>query len=121
MVIGNALADGILQLVQRIVLADVLGKVIIQLRQFLILDLMKLDFEGGILASQLFRLVLLGELNVHIELVACLMADNLLLEAGNEGTAAQHQCVVLGFAALERLAVHKALKIDGGRCVPAYA
>ena len=40
------------------------------------------------------------------------MADDLLLEAGNEGAAAQHQRVVLSLAALESDAVNEALKVD---------
>ena len=40
------------------------------------------------------------------------MADDLLLEAGDEGAAAQHQRVVLSLAALESNAINEALKVD---------
>ena len=40
------------------------------------------------------------------------MADDLLLEAGDEGAGAQHQRVVLGLAALESNAVNEALEVD---------
>lgn len=84
----DALADGVLQLVESVVLADVLGKVVVQLGQLLVLDLMQLDLEGGVLAGQLLSLVLLGELDVDVELLAGLVADDLLLEAGDEGAGA---------------------------------
>ena len=52
LVVGlDALADGVLQLVEGVVLADVLGKVVVQLGQLLVLDLMQLDLEGGVLAG----------------------------------------------------------------------
>ena len=108
----DALADGVLQLVESVVLADVLGKVVVQLGQLLVLDLMQLDLEGGVLAGQLLSLVLLGELDVDVELLAGLVADDLLLKAGDEGAGAQHQRVVLGLAALESDAVHEALEVD---------
>ena len=108
----DALADGVLQFVEGVVLADVLGKVVIQLRQLLVLDLMQLDLEGGVLAGQFLSLVLLGELDVDVELLAGLVADDLLLKAGDEGAGAQHQRVVLSLAALESNAVNEALEVD---------
>ena len=41
-------------------------------------------------------------------------AHDLLLEAGDKGTGAQLQAVVLALAALEGHAVVKALKVDDG-------
>ena len=108
----DALADGVLQLVQGVVLADVLGEIVIQFGQLLVLDLVQLDLEGGILASQLLSLVLLGELDVDVKLLAGSVANDLLLEAGDEGTAAQHQRVVLSLAAVESNAIDKALEVD---------
>ena len=75
---------------------------------------MQLDLEGSVLAGQLAGVVFLGEFNVDVELVARLMADDLLLKAGDEGAAAERQRVVLRLAALERGAVDKALKVDVG-------
>ena len=112
MVSLDTLTDRVLQLVQSVVLADVLGEIVIQLGQFLVLDLVQLDLEGGILASQLLSLVLLGELDVDVELLAGSVANDLLLEAGDEGTAAQHQRVVLSLAAVESNAIDKALEVD---------
>ena len=82
-------ADGILQLVQGVVLADVLCKVVIQSGQLLVLDFMQLDLEGCILASQLGSAVFLGELDVDVELFASGMANNLILETGDEGAGAR--------------------------------
>ena len=56
-------------------------------------------------------LVLLGEGDVHVKLLAGLVADQLILKAGDEAAAAQHQAVVLGLAALKGDAVHKALEV----------
>ena len=112
MVSLDTLADRVLQLVQGVVLADVLGEIVIQFGQLLVLDLVQLDLEGGVLASQLLSLVLLGELDVDVELLAGSVANDLLLEAGDEGTAAQHQRVVLSLAAVESNAIDKALEVD---------
>ena len=112
MVSLDTLADRVLQLVQGVVLADVLGEIVIQFGQLLVLDLVQLDLEGGVLASQLLSLVLLGELDVDVELLAGLVADDLLLETGDEGAGAQHQRVVLGLAALESDAVNEALEVN---------
>lgn len=60
----DAFTDGVLQLVESVVLADVLGKVVVQLGQLLVLDLMQLDLEDGVLAGQLLSLVLLGNLTL---------------------------------------------------------
>ena len=87
MVSLDTLADRVLQLVQGVVLADVLGEIVIQFGQLLVLDLVQLDLEGGVLASQLLSLVLLGELDVDVKLLTGLVANDLLLEAGDEGTA----------------------------------
>ena len=112
MVSLDTLADRVLQLVQSVVLADVLGEIVIQFGQLLVLDLVQLDLESGVLASQLLSLVLLGELDVDVKLLTGLVADDLLLEAGDEGTAAQHQRVVLSLAAVESNAIDKALEVD---------
>ena len=73
---------------------------------------MQLDLEDSGLASQLSSLVLLGEGDVDVELLASSVADDLVLEAGDEAAAAQGQAVVLSLAALECDAIHKALEVD---------
>ena len=40
------------------------------------------------------------------------MADNLILEAGDEGAGAQHQRIVLSLAALKGNAIDEALEVD---------
>ena len=112
MVSLDTLADRVLQLVQGVVLADVLGEIVIQFGQLLVLDLVQLDLEGGVLASQFLSLILLGELDVDVKLLTGLVANDLLLESGDEGTAAQHQRVVLSLAAVESNAIDKALEVD---------
>ena len=73
---------------------------------------MQLDLKDGSLAGQLLGLVLLREGDVDVELLAGGMADDLILEAGDEGVAAQHQRIMLRLAALKGNAVHKALEVD---------
>ncbi len=73
---------------------------------------MQLDLEDSSLASQLSSLILGGEGDVHVELLAGGVANDLLLEAGDEAAAAQSQVVVLSLAALECDTVHKALEVD---------
>ena len=53
------------------------------------------------LARQLRRVVLLGEGDVHVHLLADAVADQLVLEAGDERAAAQHQRLPIGAATLE--------------------
>ena len=40
------------------------------------------------------------------------MADDLILKAGDEGTGAKHQRIVLRLSTLKGHAVHEALKVD---------
>ena len=63
------------------------------------------------LAGQLRRVVL-GEGDVDILLLAGLHADQLVLEAGDKAAGADLQIKVLTLAAIECLAIIKALKID---------
>ena len=74
---------------------------------------MELDLEHGGLALELLGVVVLGEGHVHVELVAGVVAHHLVLEPGDELAGAQGQVVVLGLAAVELLAVHVAVKVDG--------
>ena len=73
---------------------------------------MQLDLEDSCLASQLSSLILGGEGDVDVELFASRVADDLILEAGDEGAAAQGQAVVLSLAALECNAIDEALEVD---------
>ena len=72
---------------------------------------MDLALEGGFLTGKPLGVVL-GEGHDDILLVACLEADKLILEAGDERAGAERQGVALGLAAVKRLAVHKALKVQ---------
>ena len=73
---------------------------------------MQLDLEDSSLASQLSSLILLGEGDVHVELLTGGVANDLILEARDERAAAQGQVVVLSLAALKSDTVHKALEVD---------
>ena len=53
-----------------------------------------------------------GERDKNVELLAALVAQDALLKSGNHPAAAQLQGLVLGGAALERLAVHLALIVN---------
>ena len=74
---------------------------------------MDLALEGRGLAGQLLGVVVLGERNLDGLLVAGLRADELILEAGDERAGAEVEVVLLRLAALKRLAVDKALEVDG--------
>ena len=73
---------------------------------------MYLALEGSFLAGQLLSVVLLREGYDYVLLVACLAADQLILEARDECAGAQSQLVMLSLAALECNAVYKALEVD---------
>ena len=72
---------------------------------------MKDYLEYCVLARKLLS-IFLRELNVYVEGVACVVADNLLLKAGDELTGAECQVVFFGLAAFKGLAVGEAFKID---------
>ena len=90
----------------------ILCQLVVQSGQLLVLDLVQLDLEDSFLASQLSSLILGGEGHVDVELLASGVADDLILEAGDEGAAAQGQAVVLSLAALECNAIDEALEVD---------
>ena len=70
---------------------------------------MQLALEGSCLALQLLRLVILREGDVYFELVAGIMAHDLLLKAGDKLSAAQGQAVIFALAAIQ-----EALEVDYG-------
>ena len=95
----------------RIKIGNVLGQLVVQLRQFGLLDALDLDLEHGGLAGQ--RLcIIFREGDVDLALLAGLGADELFLKAGDESIGADLQIVILGLAAFKRLAVHKSLKVQ---------
>ena len=73
---------------------------------------MDLDLEhhGG--AGQILGVIVLGEGDVHVLLVAGLGANQLILKAGDKGAGAQLQAVALGLAAVKGNAVLEALEVD---------
>ena len=59
-------------------------------------------------------MIILGEGNVDVLLLAGLHADDLILKAGNEAAGAELKLVILALAALECFAVVEAFKVDHG-------
>ena len=57
--------------------------------------------------------IVVGEVDVDVALLAGLGADEAFLEAGDEVCLAEHELHVLALAALERLAVDPADEVDG--------
>ena len=64
-------------------LAHLLGKIAVQGRQLTHAHVMQLDLEHNGLAGQLLVGVVLGEGDVDLELVPCLVAQNAILETGD--------------------------------------
>ena len=75
-------------------------------------DRLDLDVEGRLLAGEMRGLIILGEGHDDLALVAGLGAFELVLEAGDEGSRAQHQIDALGASALESLAADAADEVD---------
>lgn len=73
---------------------------------------MKLDLENYGCAGKLLSLIILWEGYIDIKLVADVMSENLILEAGDELTAAKLKGELLSLAAVERNAVLEALEVD---------
>ena len=107
------LFNALLELVNGVVLAHILGEFIVKSGELLDLDLVELDLEHCVLGGKLGS-VLRGEGHVNVEFVADAVADYLLLKAGDKGTRAEGEVIFLSLAALECLAVDKALEVDNG-------
>ena len=69
--------------------------------------------EDDLLAGEVL-VIILGEGDVEILLVAGLHADDLILKAGDEAAGAELELVILALTALERFAVVEALEVDDG-------
>ena len=92
-------------------LAHLLGKIAVQGRQLTHAHVMQLDLEHDRLAGQLLVGVVLGEGDVDLELVPCLVAQNAVLETGDHAAAAQLHGLILCRAALKGHTVQKTLKV----------
>ena len=106
----------LLELVNGVILGDVEDEVVVELRKLFLLDVVEFDLEGGVLASQVLNIVV-RELDVDVKLLTGLVADDLILEAGDELAGSQGELVALALAAFECLAVDEALEVDGGEVV----
>ena len=95
-----------------ILLGNILDEIVVDLGQLFLLDLMELDLELSVLALEVLRLIVLGELYIDGEFLIGAVTDDLLLKAGDKVAGAQLEVVVLRLAAFESLAVAEALKID---------
>ena len=73
---------------------------------------MDLHLKHSVFTGQILCLVLLRESYIHIKFLFGLVTGHLLLKAGDKGTGAQLQRIVLALAAVKCNAVHKALKVD---------
>lgn len=100
------------QFIQSIELADILGKLVIEHGQLLALNLMKLALENDRLACQLLGVILLGEGDVDVEFILSVVADNLLLKAGNKLTCAQLERIALALTTVEGSPIQKALEVN---------
>ena len=95
-----------------VLLGDVLDELVVDLRQLLLLDGLHLAGKDGGLALEILGMILLGEGDVDVLLLAGIDTHQLLLEAGDEGVGADVQGLILGGAALEGHAVHLAAVIE---------
>ena len=95
-------------LFQRFKLADVGGEIVVKLGKLLVRDRVDLYVENGVLALQVFGVVLHGEGDGDVLLLADVHADELLLKARDEGLGADHELLAFGRAAVELHAVHGA-------------
>ena len=91
--------------------AHFLGKVAVHGRQLAHAHVVQLDLEHHSLAGQVLCMVALREGDVDVEFVACLVAQDAVLKAGDHAAAAQLHGLVLCGAALEGHAVQQALKV----------
>ena len=104
--------DVIFQRVQRIELGNILCELVVELGLDGLFDLVHLALEDGGLACKLLGAVVFGERDVHIALLTGDCADQCVFKAGDERAGAEREGVVLCLAALERLIVYEAFKVD---------
>ena len=110
----KALTDGLFILVQRVELGHVLGKLIVQRGELLLLDLAALDVEHGGLTGEILGLIVLREGDVDVLFLTGGHTDDLLLKAGDKHLRAKDKVMPLALAAVKGNAVHAALKVDDG-------
>ena len=72
------------------------------------------DRKHGVLALEVFRLVVFGEFDLDVLAFAHVHAHDLFFKAGDKGAAAQNEGIVFGRAALKLFSVHAAREVDGG-------
>ena len=73
---------------------------------------MKLNLKYSFLTRKVFGAVILGEGYIYIKLIADILADNLILKAGDKLTGAECKRMTLSLAAVKSYAVLKAFKVD---------
>lgn len=100
------------ELLDRVELGSLGGEVVIGLGHLLHPDFLDGHLEVGVLAGQLGRPVLLGEVHVDGDLVPGLGANDLLFEVVDQLAGADLDRVVVGGAALELDPVERADEID---------
>ena len=108
---GDPASDLLAKLVQRLELGRLRGKLVVELGQVLLPDLLHGDREARLLARQALGLVVVVEPHLHRALVARCRAGEGLVELGQQAIRAELDHQVGGVRALERLAV------DGPRVV----
>ena len=94
-------ADVVLQLFERVEFAYVLGELIVEFRQLLHAYIVNFAAEDRFFSREIFRVIIFGERNAHVDLVTGLCPDQLLFESGNKAARSQHERLVFGGAALE--------------------
>ena len=73
---------------------------------------MQLYLELTCFSCKLLCLIFFGECYVYCKFIACTLADNLLLKAGNKLSASDCKVEILSLAALKSFSVNKSLKVD---------
>ena len=104
-------AHGVLELVEGFH-AETLGERVVDRDLAGGLHLLDGHVEGGVLAGEVLRLVVGREGDPDLARIAGFGADELVLEAGNEGAGAELELDAVAGAALERLAVDRADEVD---------
>ena len=108
----KVLADVGTKLLDRLELADLLGKFVVEFRQLALLDAANRAFELRGLACELLRVVLLRERHVDVTRLADLHADELILETRDEAVGTNLKRMIFALAALEGLAVDEPLEVE---------
>ena len=108
----NFSLDVCLIFIECIEFGNILSEIVVKLGKLDLVDGVELYLEYCSLASELFGMILGGECNAYVELVADVLANDLLLKAGDKLTGAKEKGLLFSCAAVKENTVNRTGIVD---------